>query len=200
MIISTTAGLMSRHIVPPVVVTYATWNPSDKDSDITLSNGDLTATMTGFGGVRSTIGKSSGKWYFEVTVDAVASFFRQVGIGDNAFNLNDEIGNSATGWAYNYTGVKVTNGGGASYGDSWAAADVIGCALDMDSGKVWWRKNGTWQASGDPASGTGAAYTGLSGTIYAAVSAFGGNEFTANFGASAFSHSAPSGFNSGLFS
>ena len=46
----------------PVAVTYATWNPSDKSSNITLSNGNLTVGSTSsvtWDSIRSTIGKSS---------------------------------------------------------------------------------------------------------------------------------------------
>ena len=45
----------------------ATWNSVDKDADITLSLGDLLATInTANGAVRATTGRSSGKYYFEV--------------------------------------------------------------------------------------------------------------------------------------
>lgn len=49
--------------------TYATLNPSDKDAAITLSGGDLTmsSATNAWRSVRATIGKSSGKWYWEVT-------------------------------------------------------------------------------------------------------------------------------------
>ncbi|WP_024834549.1 hypothetical protein [Ruminiclostridium josui] len=57
------------------VTTYAatnpvTWNPTDKEWGVTLSNGNLTATISGLSsGVRASLGKSSGKWYWECTVD-----------------------------------------------------------------------------------------------------------------------------------
>src|SRR5690606_27738602 len=58
------------------VATYATWNPSDKSSLITLSNGNLTATRSGANGnrlVRATIARSTGKEYFEVTVNTIVA-------------------------------------------------------------------------------------------------------------------------------
>jgi len=116
-------------------------------------------------------------------------------------SLTNYIGNSTNGWGYYQTnGNKVYNGTETSYGASFTTNDVIGVALDMDNGKVWFRKNGTWQNSGDPSAGTGEAFSGLSGTIYAMVSIYyHGDSITANFGASAFRDSAPSGFNSGLW-
>ena len=56
-------------------ITYATWNPSDKGTNITLSNGNLTVAKgnAGWESVRATIGVSSGKWYWEVTANTYVS-------------------------------------------------------------------------------------------------------------------------------
>ena len=35
------------------------------------------------------------------------------------------------------------------------------CALDMDNGKIWWGVDGTFYASGNPATGTNAAFDDL---------------------------------------
>lgn len=67
---------MASYPPPTPSVTYATWNPSDKSANVTLSNGNLTATITAntaFYGARATIGKSSGKWYWEQTVSDTTS-------------------------------------------------------------------------------------------------------------------------------
>ena len=43
------------------------------------------------------------------------------------------------------------------------------CALDLDNGKIYFGKNGTWSESGDPTSGstgTGAAYSVTTDYIY----------------------------------
>ena len=37
----------------------------------------------------------------------------------------------------------------------------------MDNGKIWLGENGTWFASGDPAAGSNAMYTNLSGKTVA---------------------------------
>lgn len=53
-----------------------TWNPADKWPSIVLSNGNLTATHSGPGGatgVRSTTGKSSGKYVFKFSAMAIVS-------------------------------------------------------------------------------------------------------------------------------
>jgi len=84
---------------------------------------------------------------------------------------------------------------------------VIGVALDMDNGKIWFSKNGVFQASGDPVAGTNAAFTNLGGNLVAPWMADdASNElknFNMNFGqrpfekwnGSAFvANTAPSGF------
>lgn len=64
--------------------------------------------------------------------------------------------------------------------------------------KIWWGKNGTWFASGDPAIGTNAAYTNLpASTFYPAFSSFdiGGPPcvVTVNFGENGFTYTQPTG-------
>ena len=177
-----------------------TWNPSDKSANLTLSNGDLTVAHTGsagFSAVRATESKSSGKWYWEVTIDTIASYNIFIGILTSSGLLSQRIGSTAEGWGYRNYGEKFHNSGttGTSYGDTYTTNDVIGIALDLDNGKIWWSKNGTWQASGDPVNGTNPAYTGISDTVFAAISTYvSSDQFTAAFKAVEFTYSAPSGF------
>ena len=63
----------------------------------------------------------------------------------------------------------------------------------MDNGKLFFSKNGTWQASGDPAAGTNAAYTGLSGTFQPAISEL-NSTIDINFGQRPFAYTPPTGF------
>lgn len=182
------------------MTTYATWNPDDKSAYYNLSNGNLTATSasSSWKSARGTIGKSSGKWYWEITINVGNA--QMIGVGNVGANINGYCGVDAYGWSYHYYGRKYHSGSYSAYGDSFTAGAVIGVALDMDNGKLWWSKNGVWQGSGDPETGANPAYSGLSGAIYPMVSSnVNGNQVTANFGASSFSYSAPSGFNSGLF-
>lgn len=177
--------------VTPAATT--TWNPSDKNANITLSGGNLTATDGandgGYYAVRGTVGKSSGKWYWEVTVGSgVAASASQVQIGaaKATHSLATFIGAEAGGWSYSNTGGKSAEGSfNTGWGATFTSSDVIGVAMDMDSGKITVYKNGT--SIGDIA-------TGISGTVYPAVSLSGGRAVTVNFGATSFAHTIPSGF------
>lgn len=178
---------------------FATWNPADKSASLTLSGGNLTVTYTaagsGWNSARATIGKAAGKWYWEVAITAQTAA-TDVGVGNSSATLSSYVGSDANGWGYvGSTGQKANSGSLAAYGASFGAGATIMVALDMDNGKVWFGKNGTWQASGDPAAGTNAAYTGLTGTIYPMMGQFTQNDVaTTNFGASAFTYTPPTGF------
>lgn len=179
-----------------------TW--TSKVANITLSNGDLTATqtVTGIGSIGSVSGVSSGKWYWEINVDLMgANQVIQVGVGDGGVGLTENwIGGFSGGYVYfAVNGVKMNNNMQTSYGSTYITNDIISVALDMDAGKIWWAKNGVWIASGDPENGTNEAFSGLSGTFYAMATLYNVDDaVTANFGASALTYSVPNGFNVGL--
>ncbi|MBI5078225.1 MAG: fibronectin type III domain-containing protein, partial [Candidatus Yonathbacteria bacterium] len=166
---------------------YATLNPSDKSSNITLSNGNLTAnTSVSYNVVRANMGKSSGKWYWEVTGNSEATR----GIGNVSATLYNWLGVDANGWSVYQTGSKYNNGSGTAYMSSFGNSDVLGFYLDMDNGTLGVTKNGVNQ---------GIAFTGLTGTLYPAITITTSGGVTVNFGASAFAYSPPSGFNAGVY-
>lgn len=171
-------------------VTYATINPSDKDANVTLSGGDLTASTAVANNCpyRATIGKSSGKWYWEVTGA------NNIGISTTALPMTtgNYPGLTTTSFSYNRTGVKYNNNIPTAYGATFTSSDVIGVALDMTTGALEFYKNGVSQ---------GVAFTGISGTLYPTDTVFSGTNSpsTSNFGASAFPFGVPSGYNAGLY-
>jgi hypothetical protein len=102
-----------------------------------------------------------------------------------------------TGYGYYTTGSKYGGSGGIAYGNTFTTSDVIGCALDLDNGKIWWSKNGVFQASGDPAAGTNAAFTSVSGTFVPGIGNGGAGSFSTvnvNFGQQPFAYTPPTGF------
>lgn len=173
---------------------YSTWNPADKSASVTLSGGNLTASVAfnNIGSVRSTVSKSSGKWYWEVTVASISGGdICAVGIA-KAGSVN--LGSDANSWAYWSDGSVFNNNVLATTGTSWLAGSVtIGIAVDVTAGTVAFYLNNVLQ------------YTypsGVTGPVFACLHLDGTNGArvgTANFGASALTYSPPSGFNPGLY-
>jgi hypothetical protein len=112
--------------------------------------------------------------------------------------LTQYIGGEASSYGYyNVTGNTYNNGTTVPYGDTYTTGDVIGIALDLDNGKLYFSKNGTWQNSGSPTGGTGEAYSGLTGTFFPAYAEGNSTDPTSygiNFGQRPFVYTAPSGF------
>ena len=131
---------------------------------VTLSDGNLKASLNGDYQVFGTINLTSGKWYWEQKVGS-SNLFVSVADGNRATeDTGTGLLNRDYAWAYRSDGVKQHDNTTASYGDSFTTNDIIGVALDMDNGFIYFSKNGTFQNSGDPTSGstgTGAAYSSL---------------------------------------
>jgi hypothetical protein len=160
---------------------YATLNPLAKSSGVTLSNGNLDASVGGDPSkVLSTIGMTSGKYYAEF---AVSSGSINPGLATSATNLGSGfLGNDAGGWCYGANGKKYHNDPGASgatYGATYTTGDVIGVAFDADGGNLTFYKNGTTQ---------GVAYTGLTSGPYFFAAGGSSSSYATNFGQRAFSH------------
>ena len=109
------------------------------------------------------------------------------------WDRSDGAANGSFGWLYAANGDKRNGGSSSSYGDGFSANDIIGVAIDMDNKAVYFSRNGTFQASGVPTSGsskTNAAFTNLTGTITAQVydgSSGQAHEFSMNFGSAPYS-------------
>jgi hypothetical protein len=154
---------------------YCTLNPLQVLG--TLANGNLEASVNN-GVAYSTIAMSSGKWYFEMTAGST---------GDHYAGIYATTGlpavNTATSYAYAAT----------------AAGQVVGIAVDITNGYIWYSRNGVWQASGNPATGANpnpasASNTPNSATIQANTWVFsvqsgnGANATTVNFGQRPFAY------------
>jgi hypothetical protein len=193
---------------PPPIVTPTTWNPSDKSASITLTGSNLTATATSSNaGVRGITSRSTGKFYWEATMIGLLGSGTEIGLATASATLD---GNGLAGQAV------LTNAKGAS-GRIWingsdsgvglgilSSGNIIGIATDLTTGKIWFRvtPSGNWNGSGtaNPATGVGGVSLGalIGNTLFPFFGAtFGNDKATANFGASAFNGSVPSGYASG---
>jgi len=146
---------------------FATFNSVDCASNITLTEGNTVATAnTNHSAVRATMGFRNGKWYWEQKVVNVSGQ-PAVGILGAEAPLGNQI-NAVPSRLYRASdgdsGAKYSDGSEANYGDEYVQNDIIGVAVDMDNGAIYFSKNGTFQDSGDPTSGsnkTNAAFTDL---------------------------------------
>jgi hypothetical protein len=160
----TVNGTLTQTVDTPSNV-FATWNPLENYyQSATLSNGNTTI-QTGnsqYSPSSSTLGVSSGKWYWEVEYDALSggSDVAYVGVlSQFATNSTTSLGTNANDYGYYVNGNYYNNNTGTAYGTTYTTGDIIGVALDLDNNKLYFSKNGTWQNSGDPesgATGTGA--------------------------------------------
>jgi hypothetical protein len=174
---------------------FAVLNPLTGDG--TISNANLTIAWSGGNSSKpATIGVNSGKWYCEILLDSSSSNAILVGIIPSTMNPSASYPGSASGgYGYFGDGQKYFNGVGSAYGSAISNGDIVGIAFDLDNGKVWFSRNGTWQASGDPAAGTNAAFTSIpAGTWFLSAGHSGTCTMSANFGQRPFTYTPPTGF------
>lgn len=181
---------------------------------LTLSSGNLIATNSG-GGIysyaRSIASHSTGKFYWEIRGTAVA------GVGNGCIGIGNASATGYTGGG-SYPGSDINSGAtfdnnaafyvnGANIGQClpayYVGGDAIGIALDVGAKLIWLRSfhlsvASNWNNSGtaNPATGVGGlSIASLTGAIYAYVwITVAGDSYTANFGATGFYMSAPTGF------
>jgi hypothetical protein len=183
---------------------YCVLSPVDT-YDNPPTEGNLRRTGVGHTGspwstCRATLGVSSGKWYFEGTLTGSTGSVGNNMIGvmtTTTSTLSDAYGGSTTR-SYQANGnLQGDNSTGTV--SSATSGDVIMIAFDVDAGKLWVGKNGTWMNSGVPASGTGNVFTTLpTSPIVPQVSMYGNTGdnygwFT-NFGQRPFAYTPPTGF------
>ena len=192
---------------------YAVWNPLSTTR--TLSNGNLYTEVTGGGGSNVPISSSmalptTGKWYWEITAGGAAGGgnggwdWGIVASSTPNFRLNNLIIAGTTGcYGVNgNSGILVSNATSVTtyISGGITGGDVAQVAYDADSGKLWLGKNNTWGNNGgvgNPAAGTNAGITGLSGEfipVFEYASDSGLVSATLNMGQRPFAYTAPSGF------
>ena len=136
----------------------ALWNHNGTLRIPAYSNGNLTAgydnssyNEVAFGN----LGADKGKWYWEVKATNVTatSGNTRIGIGDIQYTNTDPQGTTSTVY-YQGDGNKKVSGSASSYGATYTTGDIIGVAMDLDNNKLYFHKNGTYQNSGVPTSGS----------------------------------------------
>ena len=129
----------------------------------TYSEGNCKLVNSTKGFATGTFGLSAGKWYWEVKVSAGDGAYYLLGIADlptQGPGASNYLGYTALEYSYYAAdGAARTNENSPSYGDTYAADDIIGVYLDLDNNKLYFGKNGTVQNSGTGIDITAAAST-----------------------------------------
>jgi len=173
---------------------FATMNfLSGSFSNNTLTEGNLLITVTsGWRWKPSTIAPSSGKWYAEFKPTSGGNIYTVPGavpqvswasidgetIGAGAGGENKSVG-------YSYDGNVIKGNSTVYSGSSYTTNDIIGVAMDLDNFKIYFSKNGTFQNSGNPASGatgTGAVSLDSSLTNWSLSPSVAGSAMACNYG------------------
>jgi len=176
---------------------FATLNPLvNIGTNTTYSQGNNTVSTNNanYKVSPSTLAVSSGKWYmeFKAVSGSFGSIDAAVGIlqTDTNFSTGSQNLNAyPNGYSYGSLGkVRQYNASDVYTASTYADGDIIGIALDMDNNKLYFHKNGTYQNSGDPTSGsTGTGAVSItSGKEYyfacSTITSSGTKVFSANFG------------------
>ena len=188
-----------------VVGNYGTLNPVSNGTGTAPTNGNLNLAVKAGVSTRcnSTIGVSSGKWYFETTLVTAATDIPRtmIAIGQNYLTTTYPGGDALSyGFALEYGAIYNNNVETTGYGSTLTDGDIFMCAFDLDNNKIFFGKNGTWYDSSDPETGTRPAFTLTPGTYCPCTrprAAGGGGptpEVALNFGQRPFAYTAPSGF------
>jgi hypothetical protein len=178
---------------------YATLLPT-YGSTGTFSNGnlDLTTASSNNAAVPTGFFPNSSKWYWEVLITAIGNSNNasiRVGVC-NPNGVASGLGEGVNGWCFLGDGRLFHNGSAPSYGVSVTTGDTVMVALDIDAGRIWYGKNGTWMASGNPATNANPSQTFTTNQSMspALASGTGTPAYTCNFGQRPFAYTAPSGF------
>jgi len=133
-------------------------------SNFTLSNGNSSATCgADWETLEGTLGVNKGKWYYEAKWNGSNYFMA----GWTSTNFMSKVPTSYVGhtitepsYALGLNDAKVYYSTSSSatqdsavWGNTLTSSDILGCAIDIDNGKLYWSKNGVWMNSGDPTSG-----------------------------------------------
>lgn len=185
---------------PPPGVTL---NPSDKGSGITLSGGNLVASGVATNVVRATASLATGKAYFEVTINSGAGGNALgVGIANSGMSLTTGLGldssNDSLSW-YDTDAVYFDNSSIGS-AEIMNNGNTLGIAIDFGAQEFWGCNVSTapsnWNGSSShsPGGSGGLSFGASSGPWFPALGFRNTGQITANFGASSFAGSVPSGF------
>ena len=178
--------------------TFPVLNHLCTNGDSLLSEGALKLSsvdgLGGTGGVAATMElPHTGKWYWEIHALAIDNNRPNLYFGiDEGRILDHRLINTVGSGIIATSRVYQSNGNGTkqsqseeAYGAAWSDGDVIAIQVDMDAGKVYYRRNNTLESSGAAAftiDRNTSSFIPSFGVYEDAASADAGNIMTVNFG------------------
>ena len=170
-------------------------SPIDTNTQASLSEGNTQLQRgSNYAGCNGTFGVANGKWYWEVktpspTASGENSSFGVTSIPHSTIGNNYLATSGTTEWAIMIDNassdiLKIHNNSTTDYNVNASSNDIFQIALDMDNNKIYFGRNGTFLASGDPAGDSNPAYSSVSGDpfLFPAFSMNGDDTLQANFG------------------
>ena len=174
---------------------FATLNPLASLAGVTFSEGNLKEAddNSGWQAMWSTMAVPSGKYYFEAEFTEGSRDRGYIGVAQSidlaTYQDSYYAGqtNNSAGWYSANGSVYINASTTGSTLNTYTTDDIVGCAIDIDNGYVYFSKNGTWEDSGDPTSGaTGTGGFSLSastsGDSWHLIVSGWGSEFIVNYG------------------
>ena len=138
------------------------------NSALTFTNGNLhngDQSPNDWQAIPATMAAFTGKFYWEFKIEGVwgstSDTTHRHGIANMFATLNNNPGNGDVAWTddpyaigwKNSSGVRYNNSSTSGYG-TYVANDILMFAMDLTNKKLYFGKNGTWENSGDPTSGS----------------------------------------------
>ena len=177
---------------------------SNEASGFTFANANTSATFSSsnWETIQGTTGVNKGKWYYETKWNGTGAYMA----GWTSVDFMNEspvnyVGHThaepsyaiqASDGSIYYSTTSAVTQDDSGWGDTFTSSNVIGCAIDIDNGKLYWSKDGVWMNSGDPTSGstgTGAFNIADTATDYfwnPVMSSYNGAQGMFNFGSGYF--------------
>jgi hypothetical protein len=165
------AASTSKLNITPTVTEIDRWNSSDIGTnvaqvhDFTVTN--TTASTSGF--ARTITGKSSGKYYFEISWEDGKTGTGTIGCGLVQSSLANTAStySSSQAWTVWGRGAGARHNGVLTHAFATDASERWGFAVDLDAGELWiWDHNGSAWLQGNPETGTSPTWSNLSGTLH----------------------------------
>jgi hypothetical protein len=135
---------------------YATWNPLKRfNYNVTLANGNLDTSVTQTASTEVAVANmalpTTGKWYWEVTLQTYTNASADVFLGVCTIaNATQNTASTVTSGGGYYRGdgaIRNLSNSAQTSGGTWSQGDIIGIAVDVGAGTVQFYKNNVAQGA-----------------------------------------------------